>query len=157
MHCKFLYQVEVWSVSRHGRFCTDIKVPGYRSIVFAPYTRNWYLLNLSVCSRSFWVNPCLVSDTTCHRTSYLFFSLLNMHVWSPVMSFGIMLYCADFCTQLTTLKSPHNKQLDRFCCHLVLMSRSCAGGELCCELTEVEWTDRSCWWPQVKYICDILM
>jgi len=42
-----------------------------------------------------------------------------------------MLYCGDFCTQLTTLKSTHNKQAGRFCCRLALTSRSCAGGELC--------------------------
>jgi len=60
------------------------------------------------------------------------------------MSVGIMLESGDFCTQFTTLKSPHNTQPGRFCCHLVLTSRSCAGGELCCELTEVEWTNTSC-------------
>jgi hypothetical protein len=36
MNCKFLYQVELWSVSRHGRFCTNTKVPDYQWIVFAP-------------------------------------------------------------------------------------------------------------------------
>jgi len=76
-------------------------------------------LNLA-CS----VTPCIIVLHIC--------SVPNMHVCSPLVSVGIMLYCGDFCTQLTILKSPHNKEPGRFCCHLVLTSCSCDGGELCC-------------------------
>jgi hypothetical protein len=70
-------------------------------------------------------------------------SVLNMHVWSPEMSVGIMLDCGDSCTQLTTPKSPHNKQSGRFCCRLVLTSRSFVGGELCCVANWLKWNGQT--------------
>jgi hypothetical protein len=118
MHYEFLYQVEVWSVSGPGRFCTDMKVSGYQWIVFALYTRNWFLLSLSVflavsgLTLAWSMTPYVIVLHIC--------SVLNKHIWSPVMSVCIMVDCADFCTQLTTLKSPHNKRPGRFCCRLVL-------------------------------------
>ena len=122
MHCKFIYQVEVFS--RFGRIWTNMKVPGYQWIGFP---RTFWVCHFvhafSLLTLAWSVTPQFIVLHNC--------SVLNMHVWSPMMSVGIMLDCGDFCTQLTTLKSTHNTQPGKFCCHLVLSSCSCAGGELC--------------------------